>query len=121
MQLNYQRARHVGDFLIGNIPILDVQYGNVWTNINDSLFRTLGVKTGDSLMVSISKTDSVYMKGIMPFVATFGEVGDRQPLAYLNSLLNLSFALNMASFADSFNVQSGPEWNITVRKHILGK
>ena len=31
----YQKAVFQGDSIQGNIPILDIQYGNVWTNIND--------------------------------------------------------------------------------------
>ena len=120
VRLPYQRPILKSDSILGNVPILDVQYGNVWTNIGDSLFRKLNIKAGDFLQVSISNRDSLIFEGMVPFVSTFGDVPDKNPLAYLNSLMNVSLALNMGSFADSFHVQSGPEWNIRIKKGALG-
>lgn len=121
VSLKYQRPVLEGDSILGNIPVLDIQYGNVWTNIGDTLFRKLNIKPGEVLEISIRNIDSTVYNGIMPYVSTFGDVADKQPLAYLNSLMNISFALNMSSFSDSFHVQSGPEWNIVIQKHKLGK
>ena len=42
----------------GNIPVLDIQYGNVWTNIPDSLIYKNGIKYGDSLRVEVFMKDS---------------------------------------------------------------
>ena len=35
-----------------------------------------------------------------------------QPLAYLNSLLQLSFALNQGDFAKTYSIASGNEWHV---------
>ena len=121
VRLNYQRPMMEGDSIVGNIPILDVQYGNVWTNIADTLFRKLNIKEGENLDVSIRYLDSVIYVGSIPFVATFGAVPEGQSLSYLNSLMNVSFAINMASFADSFRIRSGPQWTVTIKKSGLGK
>jgi S-adenosylmethionine hydrolase len=120
IKIDYQKAVLKGDTILGNIPILDIQYGNVWTNIGDSLLKQLGISHGDRLHVNIYKNDSLSYEGKMPFVATFGEVPDKTLLAYSNSLLNLAFAINMASFSDSFKVLSGPEWKVLVRKARVG-
>lgn len=120
VRLNYQKPARQGDSILGNIPILDVQYGNVWTNIGDTLFNKLNIKAGDNLEVRIRKNDSLIYSGSMPFVATFGDVPEMNSLAYLNSLMSVSFALNMGSFSDSLRVQSGPEWNVTLKKAKLG-
>jgi S-adenosylmethionine hydrolase len=116
IKLNYQKPIIEGDNIRGNIPVLDVQYGNVWTNINDSLFRKLNVRYGDSVKVDILKNNSVVFAGIVPYVQTFGEVKENKPLAYINSLMNFSVAINMGNFADSFHVKSGKEWSITIKK-----
>ena len=121
VRLNYQRAMMEGDSIVGNIPILDVQYGNVWTNIGDTLFRKLNLKEGDKVDVSIRHADSVVYVGRMPFVATFGAVPEGEVLSYFNSLMNVAFAINMANFADSFRIRNGPQWNVTLRKSKLGK
>ncbi len=52
----------------------------------------------------------------MPYVRTFGDVPEGAPLLYLNSLLNLSFALNQGSFAEKFGVRAGGEWTVRVEK-----
>jgi S-adenosylmethionine hydrolase len=57
----------------------------------------------------------------MPFATTFGDVPDLNLLCYVNSLLNISFAINMESFADSFHIQSGPEWKVVLAKNKMGK
>jgi len=100
----------------GNIPVLDIQYGNVWTNIPDSLVYKLGVKYGDSLQVEVLKSDSSVFKNAVPLVKTFGSVAEGSLLAYFNSLMNFSLAINMGNFSNKYNVYSGPEWTIKIRK-----
>lgn len=103
--------------LDGNIPILDVQYGNVWTNIPDTLFKKLGATYGDTVIVNIYKRGAVVKRSwSMPFVKTFGDVDEGKPLAYINSLGNFSVALNKANFADSFQIKSGKDWNVEITK-----
>lgn len=112
----YQKAVYQGDSIVGNIPILDIQYGNVWTNINDSIFNMLHVGPKEKVEIKIKKNDSLIINQDIEFVHTFGDVPEGKSLAYLNSLMNFSLAINMGNFADSFNIKSGPEWNIVVRK-----
>ena len=40
----------------------------------------------------------------------------RQPLVYLNSLLNVSVALNRDNFAQKYQIKSGADWNIDIKK-----
>lgn len=51
----------------------------------------------------------------MPYVSSFGDVQEGKPLMYLNSLLNVSFALNMDSFANKYKIKSGAEWSVSVK------
>lgn len=120
VQLGYQAPQVAGDSAAGIIPILDVQYGNVWTNIPDSALKKLRIAVGDSIAVRIRYLDSAWFNGVVPFVSTFGAVPEGKPLVYINSLMNVSIALNMQNFADSFNVGSGLEWSICFRKIKLG-
>ncbi len=116
MKISYQKATLQGDSIKGNIPVLDVQYGNVWTNIPDSLVNKLPVKYGDSIDVKVFSTDSLVFKGKVPFVKTFGEVPEGSSMSYLNSLMNFSLAINMGNFSDSFHIGSGPEWKVVLNK-----
>ncbi|HAT2715082.1 TPA: S-adenosyl-l-methionine hydroxide adenosyltransferase family protein [Aeromonas hydrophila] len=102
--------------LKGTIPILDVQYGNVWTNIDDSLLTKAGINKGDNACIKISEGDALKYEGKAPYVSSFGDVPEGQPLVYLNSLLQVSVALNMDSFATQHQVQSGANWHISLKK-----
>jgi len=114
ISIPYQQAVIKGKIIKGNIPVLDVQYGNVWTNIPDTLFKQLNPKFGDMVHVNIFYKNKQVYKGDMPYSQTFGEVAEGKPLAYLNSLLQLSFALNMGDFAKTYQVASGGEWSVEV-------
>jgi S-adenosylmethionine hydrolase len=116
VEIPFQQALKEGSKLKGTISILDVQYGNIWTNIGGPLFNQLGLKYGDLLHVEIfHKNEKVY-SGDMPYCQTFGAVDKGNPLAYLNSLLQLSFALNQGDFARTYSVASGNEWRVEVQR-----
>lgn len=114
VKIPYQKAVLDGETVKGDIPVLDVQYGNVWTNIPDTLFNRL--KPAYSTMIHVVvfyKQKQVY-QGDMPYSQTFGDVAEGKPLAYINSLLQLSFALNMGDFAKTYGVSSGSDWSVEV-------
>jgi S-adenosylmethionine hydrolase len=100
----------------GNIPVLDVQYGNVWTNIDSKTFQKLGIKIGETVHVKISHKNKMIYDGRVPFANTFAEVLEGNAVAYMNSLLNFSVAINAASFAERYEIGSGPEWTIILDK-----
>jgi S-adenosylmethionine hydrolase len=114
VSINYQKAVMDGATIKGTIPVLDVQYGNVWTNIPGELFDRLGISFGGMLTVKIMHNGQVVYTGSMPYEATFGAVAVGQPLAYVNSLLQLSFALNQGNFAAVNKVGSGGDWTVEV-------
>jgi S-adenosylmethionine hydrolase len=116
VMISYQHATIAGSVIKGNIPVLDIQYGNVWTNIGADLFNQLHLKIGDTLQVSIFHNAKKIYQGKIPYAETFGEVAKGRPLAYLNSLLQVSFALNQASFANVNHVSSGSEWSVEIKK-----
>ncbi len=116
VQIDYQRPELVNSTIKGNIPILDVQYGNVWTNIPEKMIKGLGIKYGDVVAVELYEKEALKYSAKIPFVSTFAAVGDKQPLCYLNSLLNFSLALNMGDFAKQNNIASGADWKIIISK-----
>jgi S-adenosylmethionine hydrolase len=114
--LPYQQASLSKNTLKGNIDILDIQYGNIWTNIGQDLWKTFVAipHTKNVIVVKIFHQQKLVYQGAMPFENTFGGVAVGQPLAYLNSLMQLSFALNQGSMADKYHIASGPDWNVEV-------
>lgn len=114
--LSYQKPLLSANTLKGNIAILDVQYGNVWTNISDSLFNQLKPKYGEVFhTVIFHNSKQVYVVDA-PYCRTFGAVAKGKPLVYLNRLLQYSLALNQGNFAAAYHVRSGSGWSVAVTK-----
>ena len=116
VSIPYQAASYAEGSLKGNIPILDVQFGNVWTNIGREIFNKLGLEHGDEARVVIRESGEVVYDATLPYTATFGDVGLREPLIYLNSLNNVALALNQGDFAGTFGIRSGADWSIEITK-----
>lgn len=114
VNIPYQTAVLEGGKLKGNISILDVQYGNIWTNITADLISQLQLKYGDVLHVTFFHKGKKVYETNAPYSQTFGAVAEGQPLSYLNSLMQLSFALNMGDFAATHHIGSGSEWSVEV-------
>jgi S-adenosylmethionine hydrolase len=113
--LDFQQPELVnGKELNGNIPVLDVNYGNVWTNLPKKLFQETfaGRKV---FRVQIFKAGKRVYDGRIPLVETFSGVNKGRPLLYFNSLLNLALALNQDSFAQKHKVKAGPEWSVRIQ------
>lgn len=116
VQIAHPSAAFVNGEVVGGVPVLDVQYGNVWTNIDKATFGKLGANVGDSLKVSIyRKGELVYEENVL-YGDTFADVPEGKPVAYFNSLLNFSMAINMGNFAERYHVGSGAEWQMKIRK-----
>ncbi len=121
VSIPYQKAEINDKKLKGNISILDIQYGNVWTNIPANMFNKIQAKFGDMLHIVIfNKSKKVY-DGNMPYSETFGDVAIGKSLAYLNSLLQLSFALNQGTFANTYHIASGSDWSVEVEMEEVRK
>lgn len=113
-RLEYQVPKFTGEALVGTIPILDIQYGNVWTNIDRETFEEMGVDKGEMLDVTIISDNQTIYESALPFVSTFGDVPEGEPLAYMNSVNNLSLAINWGNFAETHSISSGPGWRIEI-------
>lgn len=121
VRIAHERARREGDVLLGGIPALDVRYGNIWTNIGQELFGELEPALGDGFRVEILRDGKSVYAGEMPFVRSFGDVAEGEPLLYFNSLLNVALALNMRSFADEHGVSAGGAWQVRIEKVQAGR
>ena len=116
VSIPFQKAKFESGKIRGTIAILDIQYGNIWTNIPEDIFKQLGVKTGDTLKVSIYQNNIKKYEGKMPYAETFGSVAKNKPLLYLNSLMQVSFALNMGNFSQAYHIYSGNDWTADISK-----
>lgn len=112
ISIPYRKATRSGNDVKGIIPVLDVQFGNVWSNIPKSLFDELHIALGTPVRVRIFHEDRLVHDAIVPYQRTFGEVPPGRPLVYVNSLLNLAVALDQGNYAAAHKIGSGPDWLI---------
>jgi S-adenosylmethionine hydrolase len=112
--ISYQKAKFEDGALFGNIPALDVQYGNVWTNIDRTVAAGINIETGAVYQVEIFNGDTRVFRGAMPFCNSFGDVPEGETLMYYNSLDSLSFAINMDNFASTYHIEYGGDWSVKV-------
>lgn len=116
VRLPYQKAVCENGIIKGTIDILDIQYGNIWTNVDDDILSKLDVKFGDKINVKIfGKTRKVY-EGDIVYARTFADVKQGEVLGYLNSLMKFSIGINQGNFAEKFKTGSGPEWKIELSR-----
>jgi S-adenosylmethionine hydrolase len=102
VRLERPQPQRGDDALTGQVTAIDEPFGNVWTNLPPAWLEDLGLVQGDRVQVSVGE-----VRLEVPYVATFGDVPDGQPLLYMNSRGKLALALNMADFARTHGVERG--------------
>jgi S-adenosylmethionine hydrolase len=112
--IGYQKAKFEDGALFGNIPALDVQYGNVWTNIDRDVAADMNLQTGAVYQVEIFNGNARVFQSVMPFCNSFGDVPEGETLMYYNELDSLSFAINMDDFASTYKIEYGGDWSVKV-------
>lgn len=105
-----------GNKIVGIIDVLDHRFGSPWTNIPHSLIKEFGINYNDILNVVIQHEDKIIYNKDIPLLTSFGETEVGNELIFINSLLNVSFAVNQGSFADRYNISSGTDWIIEIVK-----
>jgi hypothetical protein len=116
LSIPYEKARVEDGRVFGNIEILDPQFGNIWTNIDRETFRALGLVAGDEVNITIFDDGEEVLAQTLPYFPTFGRVPVGKPLLYLNSLNNVSLAINQGNYSETFHIQSGASWSIRIEK-----
>ena len=97
----------------GMLPVLDPNFGNVWTNVPaNNVEQHLGEQR--DLAVTIFHDEALVYSAKLPFARSFGEVPVGEALIYSNSLGNFALALNQGNFAKQYNLSAGPQWTIEI-------
>ena len=115
-RLNVKKADFKDGVLYGNIPVLDVNYGNVWTNIDRNIANKLNLKKGKTYNVIISNEKKKIAINNVVYGDTFGNVKTRDPVLYFNSLDYLAIALNSGNLAKQYKVGYGAKWKIKIKE-----
>lgn len=118
VKLPVMEAYIENDWITGTIDILDVRFGNLWTNISRTLFKSLDVQYGDPVEVVIKHEDTKVYQQTLAFGRSFADMPVGKPVVYINSLDRLGIALNQGSFAKTYHIGTGINWRISLRKSI---
>ena len=102
--------------IVGIIDVLDKRFGSPWTNIPLSLVKEYGIDYGDTIDVLIKYKNEIKYEGKVILSKSFGELPLQSELAFINSLLNFSLAVNQGSFAEKNKIDSGVDWSIEISK-----
>jgi S-adenosylmethionine hydrolase len=116
IKLPLHQARITDGLITGLIDILDIRFGNVWTNISRELFQQLEIKYGDKLKVTIENQSKMIYNHIMSYGRSFADIPVGEPLVYINSIDNIAIAINQDSFARSYGIGTGSNWIISIQK-----
>lgn len=104
------------DIVQGTIDVLDVRFGSLWTNITRETFMELGIKHGGGVEVTIMNETRTVYKNILVYAKSFADVHVGETLVYVNSLDCMAVAINQGSFANAYNIGTGTNWKIAIRK-----
>ena len=100
----------------GTIDVLDIRFGSLWTNIPRTLFKELGIEFGQYVEISIEHEHRLIFKNILSYAKSFADVSVGETLLYTNSLDCMAVAINQGSFAKAYNVGTGWNWKISIRR-----
>ena len=116
VELPLDEPRFEGDWLCGDIDVLDVRFGSLWTSIPRELFLTLGVKHGDFVEIKIQNGARLVYRNSLIYARSFADAFVGEPLVYVNSLDRMAVAINQGDFARAYNIGTGAPWTIAVQK-----
>jgi S-adenosylmethionine hydrolase len=116
VELYVVEAKKDGDIITGTIDVQDVRFGSLWTNISKELYSSLGIEYGKRAEITIQNDTREVYRNIMKYVKSFADVNIGEPLLYVNSLDNMAVAINQGSFSKAYNIMTGSNWKITIRK-----
>ncbi len=105
-----------GEVVSGTIDVLDVRFGSLWTNIPREMFLKLGIGHGERVEITIANSTRIIYRNIVTYAKSFASVYVGEPLVYVNSLDSMAVAINQGSFARAYNIGTGTDWKIALRR-----
>lgn len=100
----------------GMIDISRGHLGNTACLIDRHTFEQLGIKEGELVVVTIRQAGKAVWEETVPYAHTFGDVPVGKNLMFINSSGYVSMAVNQGNFANKYNIDSGRDWTLSVRK-----
>lgn len=103
VRLKIPRAKIRNRKIRGQVIRVDI-YGNVITNISDSLLNEAGISLGDLITVTLNEQTF-----LVRFVRTYGDVPKGEKLCHLESRRLLEVSINMGHLAKTLDISIGDQ------------
>ena len=116
VQLELFGCKEIENGVMGQVDILDVRFGSLWTSIPYEEFKKCGFEFGDTVLVTIYNRDKVTYTGQIVYGRSFADVPVSSPIIYMNSAYHIAVAINQGSFAKAYGIGVGSDWKITMQK-----
>ncbi len=116
VRLELYGCQKTEDGVRGQIDILDVRYGSLWTSIPYEEFIKAGFRIGDDVRVEIFHDGIRVYSNLINYGKSFADVAINDPVIYMNSSNYMAVAINQGSFARAYNIGVGKGWIITMTK-----
>ena len=116
VSLDLYGATLKGSSVTGQIDILDVRFGSLWTSIPFETFNALGISFGDYTEVRIFRENSLVYINQITYGRSFADVMVGMPVLYMNSVGHMALAINQGSFARAYNIGTGSPWIIVLSR-----
>lgn len=104
------------DSIIGNIDILDVRFGSLWTNIERDDFLSIGFENGERIEVIIKNGSTLVYNNRIAYGKSFADVHVSEQIIYVNSLFRMALAINQGNFAKAYSIGTGIHWTIEFKR-----
>lgn len=102
---------HVETFVTHVLP----WYGGIRAAVtNEQFVENAEFRHGDLIHIAIRHKDQILFDEVVPFVKSFGDVEEGEPLVYEGSSLMISIDLNRGNFAKKYDIHAGMDWKITL-------
>ena len=104
------------DSVKGEIDILDVRFGSLWTSVTIDDFKSLGFIFGDKVNVKIFNDNRCVYEADITYGHSFADVNVGAPVVYMNSVNHMAVAINQGNFAQACRIGVGSSWLISFKK-----
>lgn len=116
LKLPLYGSKKIDKGIEGQIEILDVRFGSLWTSIQIEDFKACDFNYGDIVKVEIFDNDKKVYSGNILYGKTFAEVSMNEPIVYMSSTNHIAVAINQNSFARVYGIGTGTGWIIHITK-----
>ena len=114
--LDYPKPVIENGIATGMIDISRGHLGNTACRIDRHAFEQLGIKKGEPVVVTIRQAGKTVWEETVPYAHTFGDVPVGKNLMFINSSGYVSMAVNQGNFANTYRIDSGRDWTLSVRR-----